>query len=315
MELDAHIEQVKNIFYSFILFLQKDAFRGAFSYQTNKTGLLVLISVFFILIFYKPFDIGQTNHMVQCILIIGCAVCSFIGYSITITIFSPYNKKKWTNFQEIYTYFTCFLLTSILIYGYTIFCYNFLFSIILNIKSLNVESLNLQTQQHFWNILFHTFIGGFIIYRLLRMYDMLDSYKKPSDVQYIDNKKYYLKNNHSPLRFFGKNKNEHITLEKDTFICIKSEGHYIKIFYLCPKNHQVKYMFLRNTMKEITNQTNDYSYIYRCHKSFFINLNLLNSVIGNSNKTHIYLEHFSDAIPVSKNKISYIKDKRLRRVI
>lgn len=310
MVLYVAIKQVKSIFNTIIQFLQKDAFRGDFSYQTNKTGLLVLISVFFILFFFKPFGISQISQTEQWVLITGYALCSFIGYSITTTIFSPYSKKKWTNFMEIYTYFTCFLVIAILIYGYTLLCYNVFFP-----ETLNIYISDIHSHQLFFKILIHTFIGGFIIYRLLLMYDMLDSYKKPSETANLVNKKYHLKKNTGSLNFSGKNKNEHITLERDTFICIKSEGHYIKIYYLCPKSYQVKYMFLRNTMKEIENQTADYSYIYRCHKSFFINLDFLNSVIGNSNRTHVYLEHFSDAIPVSKSKISYIKDKRLRRVI
>ena len=84
------------------------------------------------------------------------------------------------------------------------------------------------------------------------MYDLLNSYKNQDTAQHRLTEKHYINKNRGSLTFIGK-KNEHITLERDTFICIKSEGHYIKIYYLRTKNYQIKYMFLRNAMIEIEN--------------------------------------------------------------
>lgn len=293
-----------------ILFLRKETHRGILSYRTNRASLFTLISVFFVLFFFKPFGLADFKPIVHRFLIVGYSVCAFIGYCTIITIFSPYNRNKWTKFLEICTYFACFLFVTILIYVYTLFCFKIIFP-----KVLKIETLGIRTNHLFYKIFFYTNIIGFIIYRLFLMYDILHSYKNLSKISRFNTKKFYQKKNGNHLKFFGKNKNEHITLETDTFICIKSEGHYIKVYYMCPKSNQVKNMVLRNTMKEIENQTINYSFIYRCHKSFIINLDFLNSVIGNSNRTHIYLEHFSDAIPISKNKISFIKDRSLKKVI
>lgn len=288
-------------------FSQEEAFRGILSYNTNITAFLVLILVFCFLFFFKPFELSWYSTKVQLVLVTGYAVCSFIGYSLAVTIFTPYNRTKWTRLLELCTCLTCFFIVWILVYGYTIFCLEVLFPHILDIEDSGVRPENL-----FVRTFVYTISTGGLIYSLIHMYDVLHSYKKSSCkivARNLYNKGYHPKKKSNRVKFTGKNKNEHVELEVDVFICIKSEGHYIRLYYLCNKSDQVKFYFLRNTMKEIENQTINHSFIYRCHKSFFINLNFLNSVIGNSNKTHVYLRYFSNKIPVSKSKISYLKDK------
>ena len=292
---------------TFTQFLKKDAFRGNLSYRTNKTAFLISFLVVFILFFFKPFGLDQLNNFSELsFLIIGYAICSIIGYSVAITLFSPYNKTQWTRLHQIGTYFTCVFFIWLLIYAYSIFCFEILFYEIIENPSggYPIEGFFLKT-------FYYTYGVGILIFGIIYLYDLSTS---PGD--FVTTKKdlsFNLKKrspkiNSKTLIFNGKNKNEQLTIEAGAFICIKSEGHYIRIYYLCDKTNQLKYMFLRSTMKEIENQTINSSLIYRCHNSFLINLNHLKSMIGNSNKSHLYLKHFSDAIPISKSKISYIKE-------
>lgn len=292
---------------TFIRFLKKDAFRGNLSYRTNKTAFFISFLVVFILFFFKPFGIEQLDNLAeQSFLIIGYAICSIIGYSVAITLFSPYNKSKWTRLHEIGTYFTCIFIIWLLIYVYSVFCFKILFYEILDNSSGNYE-----LEGFFLKSFYYTSGVGILIFTIIYMYDLSTSHGdfdvKSKDLSF-DHKTRPLKINRKTLIFNGKNKNEQLILEEGSFICIKSEGHYVRIYYLCVKTDQLKYMFLRNTMKEIENQVINSSFVYRCHNSFFINLNYLKSIIGNSNKSHLYLKHFSDAIPISKSKISYIKE-------
>ena len=171
-----------------ILFLRKETHRGILSYKTNKASLLTLISVFFVLFFFKPFGLSDFKPVVQQFLITGYSICAFIGYCTIITIFSPYNKNKWTKFHEISTYFTCFLFITILIYVYTLFCFKIIFP-----KVLKIETLGIRANHLFYKIFFYTNIIGFIMYRLFLMYDLLHSYKNQSKIFNLNTKKIYLK--------------------------------------------------------------------------------------------------------------------------
>ena len=298
---------LKSMFTAFIRFLKKDAFRGNLSYRTNKTAFFISFLVVFILFFFKPFGIEQLNNLAeQSFLIIGYAICSIIGYSVAITLFSPYNKSKWTRLHEIGTYFTCVLIIWLLVYVYSIFCFKILFYEILDKPSGNYE-----IEGFFIKSFYYTFGIAILVFPIIYMYDLSTS-PKDLDIKTVDLSLNHgtrsSRVNHKTLVFNGKNKNEQLTIEEGSFVCIKSEGHYIRIYYLCPRTNELKYMFLRSTMKEIENQTINSSFVFRCHNSFFINLNYLKSTIGNSNKSHLYLTYFSDPIPISKSKISFIKE-------
>lgn len=291
---------------TFTQFLKKDAFRGNLSYRTNKTAFFISFLVVFILFFFKPFGIEQLGNLAeQSFLIIGYAICSIIGYGIAITLFSPYNKSKWTRLHEIVTYFTCAFFIWLLIYAYSIFCFKILF------YEMGIASGNYVLEGFFLKSFYYTYGVGILIFSIIYLYDLSTSPRdfvaKKKDLSF-NHKKRSSKVNSKTLIFTGKNKNEQLTIEAGAFICIKSEGHYIRIYYLCVKTNQLKYMLLRSTMKEIEKQIINSPFIYRCHNSFLINLHYLKSMIGNSNKTHLYLKHFSDAIPVSKSKISYLKE-------
>lgn len=288
-------------------YLKKESPRGVLSNNTSRISVVVITSVFSILLFFKPFGIDDFKPLVQWYLIIGFTACSFIGYSTIITIFSPQSKNSWTNLHEITTLIFSFLLIAVLIYGYTLFLFTLFFP-----KVLEIETLDLDVTSIFLKILFYTFCIGFIIYRGSKMYEMLHMYKNQSQALNFDNPTLFSKRNNSLLNLLGKNKNERLTLMTNDLICIKSEGHYIRVYYLGEKNNEVKHSILRSTMTEIERQTADYSYIYRCHKSFFINFNYIKSIIGNSNKAHAYLEHYAHKVPVSKSKIAYMKSRRLR---
>ncbi|GAA4278573.1 hypothetical protein GCM10022259_32980 [Aquimarina mytili] len=83
---------------------------------------------------------------------------------------------------------------------------------------------------------------------------------------------------------------------------IKSWNNYIEVFYT--KNNEVVSSLLRNTMNNINAILVEYPFIIRCHRSYLINTNKIQSVAGNSRGYQLSVEGVGDKIPVSRSKIS-----------
>ncbi len=81
----------------------------------------------------------------------------------------------------------------------------------------------------------------------------------------------------------GLNKGEVVHFSANNFFYAKSEGHYIKIFYLSSltndKNKVVKSILIRSSMTLLQNKVFfKFDYIFRVHRSYFVNLNYVKSL-------------------------------------
>lgn len=281
-------------------FCKKDAIIGELAYNTRKIFFIVIGLVFSLLFFFKPFSLDRLLTKNQLIIDIGCSVMAGLGYVISVSIFMPFKREKWTVFMEFITVLTAFFLSWLLIYFYLDLCFKNHLP-----KPFYIDETIVIPQGLFYKTLFYTLGTGTFVYLLLFMYNRFVFYKENPNSE--NNLKYKVTSkNRKDLKLIGKNKNEHLIIDNKNFILAKSEGHYIKIYYLMEKN--LKSYIIRNTMKNIELVTSNYHNIYRCHKSFLLNLNYVKSIIGNSNKSHIYTEFYPEKIPISKEKISYLKE-------
>jgi len=296
--------------YKFILnkvyfFFKKEAILGELAHNTRKFFFIIIVLVFSLLFFFKPFLLNLLLIKTQLILSIGCSILAAMGYIIAISIFMPFNKKKWTVLMEFTTVMTAFFFGWLLIYGYLMICFkvNLPEPFIINEPIVIPENF-------FYKTLFYTLGTGSFVYIILYMYNIIkfDNGKNIFETNISNNILNETYKNPKTLKLNGKNKNEQLIINRNDFICAKSEGHYIKVYYLHHKSQRVNNYVLRNTMKNFEHSIIDYNTLYRCHKSFFININYLKSIIGNSNKSHIYIKHYPNRIPISKHKIKYLKD-------
>lgn len=296
---------IKRTINRIIVFFKKEAIIGELAYNTRKVFFMIIGIVFCLLFFFKPFSINLLLIKTQLIITIGCSILAGIGYVLAISFFMPYNKKKWTVFLEMSTVLTTLFFCWLLIYVYLVLCFE------INLpEPFNIDESHTIPENFFYKTLIYTLGTGVFVYIILHMYNIIKFNNEQNKIEtnsYIGaiSKK---KLNKEVLNLTGKNKGEHLTLNSDHFICVKSEGHYIKVYYLCDKAKRLNSSVLRNTMKSIDNQTIDFKNIYRCHNSYFLNLNFLTSIIGNSNKAHAYLKYYSSKVPISKNKIEFLKE-------
>ncbi len=104
--------------------------------------------------------------------------------------------------------------------------------------------------------------------------------------------------------------NETVTLQVSNLLYIEAVGNYVKVYHL--RNGAVRADMLRATSKQMEEELHDYPMIVRCHRAFLVNLGQVEQVIYKSGSMQLVVRHCPEAIPVSRSKISPIKEAILK---
>ncbi|MBR6715537.1 MAG: LytTR family transcriptional regulator [Prevotella sp.] len=104
--------------------------------------------------------------------------------------------------------------------------------------------------------------------------------------------------------------NETVTLQVSNLLYIEAVGNYVKVYHL--RNGAVRADMLRATSKQMEEELHDYPMIVRCHRAFLVNLGQVERVIYKSGSMQLVVRHCPEAIPVSRSKISPIKEAILK---
>ena len=104
--------------------------------------------------------------------------------------------------------------------------------------------------------------------------------------------------------------NETVTLQVSDLLYIEAVGNYVKVYHLC--NDEVRADMLRATSKQIEADLHDYPMIVRSHRAFLVNLGQVEHVIYKSGSMQLVMRHCPESIPVSRSKISLVKEAILK---
>jgi hypothetical protein len=101
------------------------------------------------------------------------------------------------------------------------------------------------------------------------------------------------------LEILSGNLNDKIRLFDSQILCIKAMGNYSVIYYT--EDNRCRSKILRNTLKNIEEQLKNCENMIRCHKSFIINMQNVNSVSGNARGYMLNVPDLKFRIPISRN--------------
>ena len=102
---------------------------------------------------------------------------------------------------------------------------------------------------------------------------------------------------------------ETLELDARSFLYAESEGNYVRLHYLSPKDNRPVSKLLRLTMKQAEAAVASAPFIVRCHRAFLVNLHQVSKVDGNSQGYRLRLEGCAEEVPVSRG---YAKDIKAR---
>lgn len=94
---------------------------------------------------------------------------------------------------------------------------------------------------------------------------------------------------------------ENFELDISKLIYVKVDGNYLDLFIKSDKGFEK--IIIRQSLKMLINQLQDYLYIFQCHRSYLVNLSQVQKVSGNAQGYSLSLCDDEVSIPVSRSKI------------
>jgi hypothetical protein len=101
--------------------------------------------------------------------------------------------------------------------------------------------------------------------------------------------------------------NKPITIRKNDLKYISAEGNYVGIHYNQDGIFNKK--LFRNTISQVENSLSRYPQFFRCHRSYLINLDVIEGTQGNSQGLFVKLDNGAVKIPVARSKIRILKEQ------
>lgn len=264
--------------------------------------------VFLFLLFFRPFRI-ESMPMSLRMIAAGFAIATFIPMLVLNIVIPPlfkgyFNEAKWTVGREIFwTMTNVFVigLCNYLFYSYTVNL-SFSFSRILWFQGSTIA------------------IGAFPVIVLTLWRENKDRRKFSFEADIINDSIQESQNDlntkeNEPelqsksivLDIPSLNSSEGLSIQMDDLLFIQSSDNYIDVFYL--KNGQPVKAVLRNTLKAVEDVLIEHENLFRCHKSYLVNLLHVRHISGNAQGYKLHLNHTEEVIPVSRGHNETIKSR------
>lgn len=109
------------------------------------------------------------------------------------------------------------------------------------------------------------------------------------------------------LELASSNKNQSLQVSLDELLFIEAMQNYVLVYL--SKEEKLKKEIIRTTLSKLENSLPDIHF-YRCHRSYLVNLNQIESVEGNAQGLKLFVKEQPNlSVPVSRNKIKELKDR------
>lgn len=270
------------------MFLDKSfPYRKSFHIHTI-IGLVLGVSLAFILIVLEPFDNRSFEHPYRNALLAGYGFVTFFTYLIGHFFENMiFNKDKVWNWGREITFQVVFGVSAILIahlyHEYVINDRTFSFTIFLSFL----------------------FYFALPIFPLLAMPMMLLRYilAKNSNKTNIDTKSKDFGNiDKVYIELKGENVTDIVIIEQNNLLFVKSVDNYVQIYY--HEDGIIQNRILRCTLAGILEQA---SFLWQPHRSYLINPKQNFVLKGNSQKASLSLSGLTERIPVARSAYSKVK--------
>ena len=277
--------------------------------QTLLSDALIGMLIFCILYLAKPFGLVTLSNILQLKLTITYGVISFLvaafyNFILPQLFTAFYNEEKWNVLKEI---------LQLLLIVTTIALVNMLVTVFFNNNVFSVKLL--------FYILLYTVLLAFIpivIVTIVKQQKLLKKYKNKAALiqeQVIESKInepqiVVVEKEQQEITIIGTNAKEKLTISANNFFFAQAADNYCQVYYV--ETNVLKQVLFRTTIKNIESNVEGVDYIFRCHKSYLVNLNSVIEISGNAQGYKLHLANSTHLIPVSRNFNNIIQEKLLK---
>ena len=261
--------------------------------RNAKIIFFISISIFGFLLIFQPLDISILENKDKIYLVVGLGIITFLSLSINLLVLPSlfpniFLNREWIVWKEIF--WNLWLLFTIS-FGYflsykTLGILEFDFYMVVKLILIAIMPL--------------TLLIVFNQNRLLKLHlntaNELNS--KLNENKFIHDKL---------VHFDSENQKDKLSIKARLLLLIKSADNYIEIYWR--EGNTIKKQLLRGTLLKTQDLLSEYNYIFKCHRSYLVNINFIDRVEGNSQGYKLFLENIDFEIPVSKTSINHLKEK------
>ena len=263
-----------------------------FSWRTVGIAFISGRSVTLILYILKPFGIDHTHTLLLNTIYYGLGTFVLITLNAYLMpLFFPFffKEEAWTTGKE-----ALFMLWYIL----TIAVYN----LVLTHFLYNDVPLSLSTMLNFLWITLVIGVFPVTLVILFKQQALLRKYSlgaRELEEQLHHEPEVMEEKQPALVQFTGDNQNERLTVPLQDIRFISSADNYIKVHFIREGNLTV--YVLRSTLKKAEACVQDHPQLFRCHRTFIVNLAAVDQVSGNAQGYKLHLKDTDELIPVSRS--------------
>lgn len=251
----------------------------------SKLIFFISIGVLGFLYLFQPLDVSLMNDKEKLYVVIGLAVITFLSLSLNLLIMPSlfpgiFIKRIWNIKKEIL--WNLWILTTITV-GYYIY-YKFLgifdidFKMVLGLIVIAIIP-----------------ITGLIIVnrnRILRSNLKLAERinKKLEENRSIEDKIVHFKSEYAK---------DNLSIKVSLIVLIRAANNYIEVFW--KEGTEIKNQMIRASLKSAEDLLKEHNFIFKCHRSYMVNVNFIDKIEGSVQDYRIYFENVNFSVPVSKN--------------
>jgi hypothetical protein len=260
--------------------------------HNTKIIFFISIGVFVFLWLFQPFEISLLANKEKYYLILGFGFITFLSLSLNLLFIPSIFPKKfsssgWSIKKEIF--WNLWILFTILV-GF------FFYTNVLGVMKINFYTVIM---------LVLTAILPISVLIIVNHNKMLRSNLKIADEL---NRK--LKGNkliqEKIIQFTSDYQKDSLGIKVSTLLFIRSANNYIEVFW--KEGETVKNQMVRCSMIYAEEIVKEHKFIFKCHRSYIVNINYIDRFEGNSQGYKLFFDNVSFPIPVSKSSTSKLQE-------
>ncbi|HSH51752.1 MAG TPA: LytTR family DNA-binding domain-containing protein [Bacteroidales bacterium] len=250
----------------------------------SKLIFFISIGVLGFLYLFQPLDVSLMDDKEKLYVVSGLAAITFLSLSLNLLILPSlfpgiFIKRVWNIKKEIL--WNLWILTTISV-GYYLYY-----------KVLGIFTIDFKMILGLIVIAIIPITGLIIVNRNrmlrsnLKLAERIN--KKLEENKSIDNKLVHFQSEYAK---------DNLSIKVNLLILIRAANNYIEVFWV--EGEKIRNQMIRTSLKNAEELLDDYSFIFKCHRSFMVNTHYINRIEGNVQGYKIHFEKIDFPVPVSK---------------
>jgi len=259
-----------------------------------KSSIVVFLIILLFLLMFKPFGVYdpelKMHYFFICFLhALAPAIILFVYFGVLNYFRKTKNQTEWTLLEEFIQIGALLVLIGTA---------SFL------MRDLLYNNPNNWSWNYFFEEIRNCFVAGIFFYFFLRLSTFYFESKKgsPFVLQFtpltVKPEKTVLKSN---IFITTQVKQDDFLLDMDQLLFAKADGNYIELTK--SNGHQMTTEVKRISLTQFETQITDYPHLFRCHRTYLVNMYKIKQVAGNSQGYVLSFKETDIKIPVSRKQI------------